>query len=307
MTEPGVGHKFPARKVSWLKRDVLLFNISIGCKADEPQYVYENHDNFSVFPTMPLGLVFKLDTQEVVDFYASQGSVEIPGVPALDPQRLVDGDRTVQLLKPLPTTSVGRDFEFQSTVLGVYDKGKAGTVVRSEDVLVDTTSGDIYARIIGSLFYVGQGNWGGPRGPPSQKFPPPKKQKPDATFDMRINEQAGHLLNGDYNPLHAIPEVGEKLGYGGMIMHGVFAYNMIAHEIVRELGGGDPSSLYEISARFAGPVRPGDHLEVELWRMGTTTDGWEDIRWRAMVAGTRKPCLTEGRASVRAAKLPSRI
>lgn len=40
MTEPGVGFEFPARKVSWLKRDVLLFNVSIGCKADEPQFVY---------------------------------------------------------------------------------------------------------------------------------------------------------------------------------------------------------------------------------------------------------------------------
>ena len=40
MAEPGVGFEFPPRKVSWLKRDVLLFNVSIGCKADEPQFVY---------------------------------------------------------------------------------------------------------------------------------------------------------------------------------------------------------------------------------------------------------------------------
>ena len=80
MTEPGVGFEFPARKVSWLKRDVLLFNVSIGCKADEPQFVYvsllsappsaprlpvteltrleiqEKHKDFAAFPTLPLGL-----------------------------------------------------------------------------------------------------------------------------------------------------------------------------------------------------------------------------------------------------------
>lgn len=43
MAEPGVGFEFPARKVSWVKRDVLLFNVSIGCKADEPQFVYVSH------------------------------------------------------------------------------------------------------------------------------------------------------------------------------------------------------------------------------------------------------------------------
>lgn len=40
MTEPGVGHKLPPRKVSWLQRDALLFNLSIGCEADESQFVY---------------------------------------------------------------------------------------------------------------------------------------------------------------------------------------------------------------------------------------------------------------------------
>lgn len=47
MAEPGVGFEFPARKVSWLKRDVLLFNLSIGCRADEPQFVYvsETHED----------------------------------------------------------------------------------------------------------------------------------------------------------------------------------------------------------------------------------------------------------------------
>ena len=40
MSGPGVGHKLPSSKVSWLKRDVLLFNLSIGCKAEETHYVY---------------------------------------------------------------------------------------------------------------------------------------------------------------------------------------------------------------------------------------------------------------------------
>lgn len=137
--------------------------------------------------------VFKLNSQEVIDFYATQGAVEIPGVPPLDPRRLVDGDRTIRVLKPLPVTSEGRDFEFRSKVLGVYDKGKAGTVVKSIDVLVDAATGEEYAHNIGSLFYVGQGGWGGPRGPPTQRYPPPEGKQPDLTFDIKITEEAAHL------------------------------------------------------------------------------------------------------------------
>lgn len=40
MSGPGVGFEFAPKKVSWLKRDVLLFNISIGCTADELHFLY---------------------------------------------------------------------------------------------------------------------------------------------------------------------------------------------------------------------------------------------------------------------------
>ena len=45
----------------------------------------------------------------------------------------------------------------------MYDKGKAGTVVETETVLAER-GGDIYSKAVGSGFYVGQGNWGGPKG-----------------------------------------------------------------------------------------------------------------------------------------------
>ena len=66
-------------------------------------------------------------------------------------------------LKTLPSTSAGRIFELRSKILGVYDKGKAGTVIETETVLAER-GGDIYSKAIGSGFYIGQGNWGGPKG-----------------------------------------------------------------------------------------------------------------------------------------------
>ena len=114
-------------------------------------------------------------------------------------------------------------------------------------------------------------------------------------------------LNGDYNPLHATPEFGERMGYGGIIMHGVYAYNRIAHDLVRRLGAGEAASFREMSARFAGPVKPGDRVEVEVWKVGSTADGCDELRWRAVVAGTGKPCLADGRAVMRSGKVQSKI
>lgn len=67
-------------------------------------------------------------------------------------------------LKPLPVSSAGRQFELRSSVIGVYDKGKVGSVVETEQQIVDKETGEIYTKAVGSGFFVGQGNWGGPKG-----------------------------------------------------------------------------------------------------------------------------------------------
>ena len=40
MSGPGVGFEYPARLVTWLKRDAILFNLSIRCTSTEPNFVY---------------------------------------------------------------------------------------------------------------------------------------------------------------------------------------------------------------------------------------------------------------------------
>jgi peroxisomal enoyl-CoA hydratase 2 len=160
----------------------------------------ELHPSFAAFPTYPIILPFKKTTQEVIDFYAAQASRDsgIPGVPKLDSKRVVDGERSMTFLKPIPTTSEGRSFELRQRVLGVYDKGKPGTVMETQMDLVDKASGEVYANITGSAFFVGQGNWNGPKGPKSQNFPPPEGKAPDAVYEHQTTAETPHLyrLNG---------------------------------------------------------------------------------------------------------------
>jgi hypothetical protein len=124
----------------------------------------ELHPKFQAFPTYPIILPFKHTDQEVIDFYARSAATPIEGVPKFDTKGVLDGERRIQFFKPLPTSSEGRNFEIRSKVLGVYDKGKPGTVVETEQCLVDKDSGEVYSRAVGSGFYVGQGGWGGPKG-----------------------------------------------------------------------------------------------------------------------------------------------
>ena len=117
----------------------------------------------------------------------------IPGVPKFDARRVVDGQRLMTFLKPFPTTSQGRKFELRSKVIGVYDKGKAGSVVETQQDIVDKATGESYARAVGSAFFVGQGNWGGPKGPATENFPPPQGKKPDAVVSHQTTAESALL------------------------------------------------------------------------------------------------------------------
>ncbi|EDN96213.1 hypothetical protein SS1G_01137 [Sclerotinia sclerotiorum 1980 UF-70] len=315
MSGPGAGFEYPAEEVSWLTRDVLLFANTIGCTNDELHFLYELHPNFAVFPTYPVILresvlfpslfyepanisqAFKNTTQEVIDFYAASSATPIPGVPKFDYTRVLDGGRSMTFLKPLPPTSAGKTFELRSKVIGVYDKGKAGTVVETQQEIVDKNSGEVYSRAVGSSFFVGQGNWNGPKGPATQNFPPPEGKKPDAVMEHQTTKESALLyrLNGDYNPLHATPEPGQKMGFGGPIMHGLSSWNFTAHAILKAIGGSDPKNIKEFSCRFASPVKPGDKLIIEIWKTGEIKEGWEEIRFITRVEGG-KICLSNGRA-----------
>lgn len=104
-------------------------------------------------------------------------------------------------LKPLPSTSAGKTFELRSKVLGVYDKGKAGSVVDTQQDLVDKATGEVYSRAVGSAFYVGQGNWGGPKGPATENFPPPPGKKSDVIVTHQTKPESALLYRYAYQVL----------------------------------------------------------------------------------------------------------
>ncbi|KIW77618.1 hypothetical protein Z517_10064 [Fonsecaea pedrosoi CBS 271.37] len=300
MSNLAIPYELPSVEVEWLKRDVILFALSIGCIIDELQFLYELHPKFAVFPTYPTILPFKLTDQEVTEYFSRQSLPSVPGLPKFDPKHGVDGQRTLTIFKPLPTASTGRSFELRSRVVAIYDKGKAGTIIETEQSIVEKNSGEVYSRALGSAFLIGQGNWGGPKGSVSTQFSPSEGRIPDARFEIQTSNETAHLyrLNGDYNPLHAVPDLGQKMGFGGTILHGMYSWNAVAHGILKQMASSDPQTLREFSARFASPVKPGDTLITEIWRMGIGHEGFEDVRF---VTKNQKgvPVLSNGRALFR--------
>lgn len=93
--------------------------------------------------------------------------------------------------------------------------------------------------------------------------------------------------------------------FGGPIMHGLFTYKCAASALLKQVGGSDPANLREVSARFAAPVRPGDVLESQIWRLGEFDGEYEEIRFVTLVKG--KAVLSHRRALVKSVSRQSKI
>ena len=199
----------------------------------------------------------------------------------------------------------------RTKVLDVCDKGKSGTIVTLEHEIFEKapSTGEecTYCKVTEMPFYLGQGDWGGPRGGNPPKFPPPDCPPPIIlSHEVAKSAHLLYRLNGDYNPLHIDPKGAMDAGFDGVIMHGLYTWNVTCRLLLSELTDGTPTSLREFQARFSNPVRPGDRLTVEAWVVGKGSGsagekGWTEVRFQVRV-NEDYLCLSHGRTLLRISK-----
>lgn len=74
--------------------------------------------------------------------------------------------------------------------------------------------------------------------------------------------------SGDFNPLHTDPKIGEALGIGGIIAHGMLIMGFVGQLLSDYVG---PTALRKFDIRFKGMTRIGD----EITCTGTITEKYE--------------------------------
>ena len=95
------------------------------------------------------------------------------------------------------------------------------------------------------------------------KLPPLVKEP---ITHQRLVRYAG--ASGDFNPLHTDQKVGEAIGTGGIIAHGMLIMGFVG-ELLSDYVG--PQALRKFGVRFKGMTRLGD----EITCTGTITEKYE--------------------------------
>jgi acyl dehydratase len=74
--------------------------------------------------------------------------------------------------------------------------------------------------------------------------------------------------SGDFNPLHTDPKIGESIGIGGIIAHGMLIMGFVGQMLSDYVG---PTALRKFGVRFKGMTRLNDQITCT----GTITEKYE--------------------------------
>lgn len=256
-------------------KNLVLYALGVGATRDELDYVYEARGP-KVLPTFG-----------VVPAYAVLGDLLARSGGSLD--RIVHGAQSVTQHAELPPAG---ELSTRGVVTGVYDLKRMTQLVFTAQSSFD---GQLIFETEWSLLVLGEGGFDGPRPPKSPVPKIPSGTQPLFVIEERVPPEQALLyrLSGDYNPLHADPEVAKMFGFEkGPILHGLATYGYAARALIRGALGGDPTLLRTFHGQFRKPVWPGDVLRTEGFEIEgqyalRSTVGTDDVV--ALFAAGRAP------------------
>jgi acyl dehydratase len=273
-----VEHRYDAR-------DTILYALGVGLGADpldEAQLRYVLEDRLVALPTFATVLGFPFMWFDDPRF-------------GVDGARIVHAGHALRMHAPLPAAGTVHG---RTRATAVSDKGAArGALLVFERTLSLAPDGPPVATQTMTLMARGDGGFSerAGNGPPGgDAFAAPRaavpEGPPDAVVELATLPQSAliYRLVADPNPLHADPGFARAAGFPRPILHGLCAYGMAAHAILRTYAGMDAARLRAIALRFASPVFPGDALRFELWRDSAA------VRFRATVPAREGLVVLDG-------------
>ncbi len=217
---------------SW--RDAALYALSVGATLDELDFLYEKRGP-QVLPTYAV----------VPAFPALAELFDIVGGDMLG---VVHGAQRIVLHEIFPPegrlVTVGR-------VDAIHDlKRMAQALFHTE---TRDGEGTLLAETEWKVIFRLDGGFGGERPPPTKRVRAPDREPDFRATEQTVATQAAlYRLNGDLNPLHIDPDVGEEAGFGSPILHGLCTFGYVGRAILQHCCEGDPARLRELSGQFLG-------------------------------------------------------
>lgn len=273
--------QFPAIEHTLSPRDCILYALGVGVGSrpafqEELQFTYE--DQLQVFPAM-------------VNVISHPGGWTKEPELGIDWVKILHGEQSFVIHTPL---APGHTYIGAHRITDVVDKGPGkGAMLYLQKTLTDKESGRIVSAVTSTYVLRGDGGCGSTsdKAPAVHAVP---ERPADDSISLTTLPQAAliYRLSGDYNPIHASPEIARKAGFERPILHGLCTMGVATRALLQGVCNDRPERLSAVKLRFSSPVFPGETLLTEFWssqggvsfrttaverKVVVLNNGWADI------------------------------
>jgi acyl dehydratase len=250
-------YAFPTIEHDLTFRDSILYALGLGYGMDpnnraQLQFVYE--DGQKAVPSMCCIMGYP-------GFWLREPALEVDWV------KLLHGEHFYQVFAPLP---VQGKLIAKHKVTGVDDKGPGrGATVNFQKELYDS-AGTLLAKVEQTNFLRGDGGCGS-FGTPARERPPLPDSPPHAIHEIKTTHQIAliYRLSGDYNPVHADPEVAKKAGFPEPWLAGMCSMGLATRACIEKFCNNDPDRIQSMFVRFKSVGFPGETMRYEFYKTDT--------------------------------------
>ncbi len=272
---------FPEIRAKYTTRDTMLYALGVGACRDpldsrELQFVYEG--KLQAIPSLSCVLAHP-------GGWIMAPELEVKWV------KLLHAEQHFNLQKPLaPAGELTGTYK----ILGVVDKGPDSGALLYLQKTLHSVDGETVGTVDSTYFLRGDGGCGS-WGTAGAVLPSLPDSAPSGSIDMPTLEISAliYRLSGDFNPLHADPEVARKAGFAKPILHGLCTYGVACQSLIRAVCDYDASRLRGMGARFTKPVYPGETIRTEYW-----LGNGGHVQFRCLSVERNEVVLDRGTASI---------
>ena len=246
-------------KGSWSEERVILYNIAVGSSQDP---LNKSDLKFTLGPDP------KVIPSFAACIYPMESVFSIIGTEGLEVSltSLLHGEQKITIHKDIPSSGTALT---KAKIIAVEDYRKFASVTIASDSYIGDEKISTSESV---MLFIGEGGFG---------IKPEKKEKltspktdPDNVIEYKTLENQAILYrvpSGDNNPLHVDPDFAKVAGFERPILHGLCTYGITCKKLIESEFENDPLKVSEISARFSGPVTPGNTLQINSWDQDSYT------------------------------------
>jgi len=251
-----IGRELGPNPIAWSSDQCMLYALGVGAGVDELQLTTENSEGVTlrVLPTFATSLS-----------RSGWGELDALSFGSYGAHQVVHAAQKLEMRRELPSS--GRALA-TLRIAGIWDK-RVGAMAELVTLAADPSTGEELFRSTTSLLVLGEGGFGGARGPAASGLRPPRRP-PDRSVEHATQPTQALLfrLSGDHTPIHSDPVVAARAGFARPILHGLCTFGFAGRALLDTVCEGDTARFRSMAGRFARPAYPGDMLVTEVWLGG---------------------------------------